>query len=210
MKYTHIIWDFNGTILDDVDAGIKSINALLSARSLPTIKSADGYRAVFGFPIINYYRRLGFDFDAEPYEIVAHEWVAHYLEEVKNANLIRGVTEVLEEIKKRGIEQIILSATEKSMLEKQLEQLGIRDYFSEVLGLDNIYAHSKEELGRSWIKRTHPARAILIGDTEHDFDVAKSIGVECILVAGGHQTKEKLKSCGVTVLDDIREIAKIL
>lgn len=210
MKYTHILWDFNGTILNDVNAGIASNNVMLALRSLPTIESVEEYRRIFGFPIIDYYRRLGFDLDVEPYDKIAHEWLKLYLEQAKTAELFDGITDVLKEIKRRGIEQIILSATEKSMLEKQLFFLGIRGYFSEVLGLEDIYAHSKVELGRTWMKKTHPGRSLLIGDTEHDFEVAKSIGAECVLVAGGHQLKETLESCGAVVLDNIKEIVKIL
>ena len=73
-----VIWDFNGTLLDDVQAGIDSVNTLLVEREIPTVESVEKYREVFRFPIIDYYRALGFDFDAEPYEIIAHEWVENY------------------------------------------------------------------------------------------------------------------------------------
>lgn len=210
MKYSHILWDFNGTLLDDMKAGIDSTNILLDARSLPLIESVDAYRRVFGFPVIDYYKRLGFDFEKETYEAVAHEWVALYLENAKKSRLYDGASDVLKAVKARGIEQIILSATEKKMLEGQLLSLGIREYFSDVLGLGDIYAHSKIELGRAWMNKTRPARAVLIGDTEHDYEVARGIGAECILVAGGHQSKERLEACGARVLDDIKEIIKIL
>ena len=70
MKYEHIIWDFNGTLLDDVWTGIVSVNKLLEDRGLPKIASVEDYRRVFRFPIIEYYRSLGFDFDKEPYEVI--------------------------------------------------------------------------------------------------------------------------------------------
>ena len=210
MNYSHILWDFNGTLLDDVGTGITSVNTLLSARGLKTLDSVEEYHRVFGFPIIEYYRRLGFDFEKEPYEKIAHEWVALYLHHVKSAPLYDGVLEVLSFIRDRGIPQVILSATEKDMLEGQLSSLGIREYFDEVLGLDNIYAHSKVEVGRAWMEKNAPRRALLIGDSEHDFEVAKSIGAECVLIACGHQSRETLEKCGVKVLKNIKEISKIL
>ena len=70
MKYTHIIWDFNGTILDDVSIGIESVNIMLSRRKMKTIDSVEEYREIFGFPIKEYYKRCGFDFEAEDYETV--------------------------------------------------------------------------------------------------------------------------------------------
>ena len=210
MTYTHILWDFNGTILNDVDTGIISVNTLLSVRGLPVLRSVEDYHRVFGFPIIEYYQRLGFDFEKEPYDKIAHEWVALYLEHVKKADIYDGVRETLDEIKKLGPLQIILSASKIDMLEEQLSFLGVREYFSEVLGLGDIYAHSKVEIGRAWMEKVKPDRALLIGDTEHDFDVAQAIGADCVLVEGGHQPREKLEKCGVKVIKNIKEIINIL
>lgn len=79
MKYTHVVWDFNGTVLDDVEAGIRAVNDLLVARGLPCIADADAYRRVFRFPIKSYYEALGFDFKKETYEALAPQWVERYL-----------------------------------------------------------------------------------------------------------------------------------
>ena len=77
MKYTHIIWDFNGTVLDDVEAGIRSVNDMLAARGLPVITSVAQYRELFSFPVIDYYRRLGLDVEKEDYyTILAPLWVS--------------------------------------------------------------------------------------------------------------------------------------
>jgi len=46
----------------------------------------------------------------------------------------------------------------------------------------------------------------LIGDTVHDYEVAREIGAKCLLIAGGHQSIEKLTACGVPVLNNIKEI----
>ena len=75
MKYTHIIWDFNGTILSDMQICIDSVNEMLSRRELETIPDIEAYRRIFDFPVIDYYRRLGFDFSKEPYEELAKTWI---------------------------------------------------------------------------------------------------------------------------------------
>ena len=67
--HTHLIWDFNGTILQDMDLGIRCTNTMLAERGLPVIPSVEAYREIFGFPIDEYYRRLGFDFEKEDYLI---------------------------------------------------------------------------------------------------------------------------------------------
>ncbi len=205
-KYDCIIWDFNGTLLDDVRTGIDSVNTLLAERGLSTIESEEHYRRIFRFPIIEYYRSLGFDFDSEPYEVLAPKWVALYLENVKRAGLFDDVKDTLEYFRERNVRQIVLSATERVMLERQLNFLGIRDYFDEVMGLGDIHAGSKLSLARAWRERNADARALLIGDTDHDAENAKEMGTDCVLVARGHQSKEYLKTLGAPVVISLKEL----
>ena len=209
-KYDHIIWDFNGTLLDDVMTGIRSVNTLLAERGLDTIDSIGRYRDVFRFPIIDYYRSLGFDFDKEPYEELAPLWVELYLENVKTATLYEDVVDTLELIKAKGISQTVLSATEFSMLKGQLSSLGISDYFEDVLGLDNIHAGSKLSLAHYWREKHPYARVLLIGDTDHDAMTAKTLGAECVLVCRGHQSKEHLLTTGEKVVDDLLAVQRCI
>jgi phosphoglycolate phosphatase len=206
MNYTHIIWDFNGTILDDTDASIKSENVLLSRRNMPLIESRAHYHSLFCFPVIEYYKKLGHDFEKESYDELSVEWMEQYLIHSKASPLHDGVLDMLEKIRTAGIPQIILSATEISLLRSMAEALGISKYFSELLALDNIHAQSKIELAREWVSRTRPKKAVLIGDTIHDHEAACEMGVECVLVANGHQGRNSLTGCGVPVFDTLREL----
>ena len=60
-QYTHVLWDFNGTVYDDMEACLRSVNEMLSERGLPVL-SAEAYREVFDFPVKDYYAKIGFDF----------------------------------------------------------------------------------------------------------------------------------------------------
>lgn len=211
MKYTDIIWDFNGTIIDDVETGIVSVNTMLAERGLPTIPNKDAYRKIFHFPIEDYYRDLGFDFECEPYEVLAPIWVALYLENVKEAPLQPFVSEAIQKFNKKGLHQHVLSASELSMLKEQLDGFGLLDNFESISGLDNIHARSKSELARSWKKANADAVALVIGDTEHDYETARLLGADCALICGGHQTKERLLECeGARVYDSLEELCNAL
>lgn len=209
--YTDILWDFNGTLLDDVEAGIISVNTLLRRRGMKTIDSREEYYNVFGFPIIDYYKRLGFDFESESYEtVVAPEWVEEYVKNSKSSGLRRGVLELLEFFKEQNLKQIIISASESSLLEGQLKELKIADFFDEIYGLDNIHAGSKTAIACEWRKNNQSARALFIGDTDHDLETAKAIGADCILVAGGHQSESALRASGYAVAKSFSELKSIL
>ena len=177
LNHTHLIWDFNGTILQDVDLGIRCTNTMLSARNLAVIPSVEAYREVFGFPIDEYYRRMGFDFEKEDYDtVLAPEWVAMYMEGEPTCPMMEGAAEAIAAVKALGIPQVLLSATEIDMLTGQLERLGIRGEFREVIGLDNIHARSKKAQALAWKERNPDARPLFVGDTLHDADVAAAVG----------------------------------
>ncbi len=209
-KYTHIIWDFNGTILDDVEPGIVSVNALLEKYGVPKIPDTDTYRRAFGFPVKDYYERIGFDFTKTPYDVLAVEWVELYLEHTRDPKIVRGVRELLEYIRGRGIDQLVLSACEIGMLTDQLRQLDVYEHFTEVIGLTNIHAAGKGELARAWRESNPDARALYIGDTTHDYEVSQILGADCALFAGGHQDRARLEACGAFVFDDFSELENII
>lgn len=199
MKYTYCIWDFNGTIFDDVGASISAVNTLLAERGLKTLGSKEKYQEVFDFPIIDYYRKIGFDFDKEPYEVIAPLWVDLYLENSKKSGLFGDVISSLDFFETRGIKQSVLSASEKNMLTGQLRELGIYDRFEEIMGIDNIYAESKIALAKDWKQRHEGERALFIGDTTHDYETAEVLGADCYLISAGHQPEYKLRAAGENV-----------
>ena len=200
------IWDFNGTILDDVDAGIFAVNELLSECGVPTIPDRKTYQEQFCFPIRDYYEKIGFDFQKTPYEELAPRWVEKYLRYVQNAGCFADVSETLQTLRARGVRQIVLSATEREMLTGQLTSLGLEAQFEEILGLGNIHAASKIALAKAW-RAEHPnARVLLIGDTDHDVETARAIDAECVLVARGHQSRARLERLGGAVFDTLGEV----
>jgi phosphoglycolate phosphatase len=82
--------------------------------------------------------------------------------------------------------------------------LGISGYFEQTPGFDNIQAYSKEGIAKEWMEANPSARVLLIGDTDHDCEVAGSTGMDCMLVATGHQSLERLSECGVPVYGGVK------
>lgn len=207
MKYTHIVWDFNGTVLCDMQAGMDAVNKMLGDRGLKTLSGIDEYRRVFDFPIIEYYRNLGFDFEKEDYyTVLAPLWVGLYLENCKKSPLCDGITEMIGYFRNLKIPQILLSATEQDMLKRQIKDLNLDGCFDQIIGLDNIHAHGKGDLAIQWRAQNPTAVPLFIGDTTHDHEVASRIGADCILYSGGHMAAEKLVDRGCPVVNDLREI----
>lgn len=196
-QYKAIIWDYNGTLLNDVEIGIESINLMLRQRKLPLLTS-ETYRDVFTFPVKDYYEKVGFDFQKESWDLTAQEFIANYSERLPLSDIFPEARLLLDEFKKQGKKQFILSAMEMQMLKDSTKELNIQHFFNEISGINNIYASSKIENGKSLIQK-HGLKAeeiCLLGDTTHDYEVAQSLGCHCYLIAAGHQSFEKLKATG--------------
>lgn len=206
-----IIWDWNGTLLDDIEICIECMNRLLELRDLDPINTAT-YRDVFTFPVREYYRRLGFDFEMEEFEKPAIEFIDLYYNNLHRADLFTSVPDVLNALKERDYHQSILSAMEHERLLLSLKAKNIFSYFDQVAGIDDHYAHSKLDIGKDLLKKINIKREeiLLIGDTIHDFEVAEGLGIEALLVAKGHQSKKRLLVKTPNVVDDFSEILELL
>lgn len=206
-NYTHIIWDWNGTLLDDVYWCIESINKVLHSRNKTMLNSLDEYHNAFCFPIIEYYKNVGFNFDEDPFEVLAQEYIANYHGHgSKNLRLYEDAEKTLKTLSERNITQVILSASSKDNLSQQTGMFDIAKYFDEILGISDIYGKSKVGIGLEYISRSNIQKALLVGDTIHDFEVAQALCADCVLIANGHQGKEKLMACGVPILQNIHNV----
>ncbi|MGL1893147.1 MAG: HAD family hydrolase [Spirochaetaceae bacterium] len=206
-KYT-IIWDWNGTLLNDVDSSVLCMNKMLYKRNMPQL-TRSRYRDIFTFPVKNFYKSLGFNFSTEPFPELASEFITLFKDEVKNMELFPEVYEQLEFFKKKGYNQIILSAMEHTALLIQVESKKISSYFSEIIGLNNILASSKTQNAVKYLKDNSisPSNCILIGDTYHDYEVAKEIGCKTVLVNSGNQDLQKIIfEDSVEVIENLKEI----
>ncbi|HEX4335428.1 MAG TPA: HAD family hydrolase [Polyangiaceae bacterium] len=200
----HVVWDWNGTLLDDHAHCVDVLNAMLRKKSLPEI-DGEKYRAYFDFPVKRYYERLGFDVGPAEWEDLATFFITTYDGGVEGCALAPRARDVLTALRARGKTSSILSAARKVTLEPLLATHGIRDFFTEVVGLDDHYARGKLELAVGWMRSSAvaPARTLFVGDTVHDFEVATAMGVRPVLVAAGHQSRERLEACGCPVIDDL-------
>ena len=146
------------------------------------------------------------------FEIPATEFINLYHQELDHARLFSDVTLVLDYVSNLGLSQSILSAMEHDSLVKSLSDNTIINYFHDVSGIDNHYAHSKIEIGEALIKKLKlPKNQLLvIGDTLHDLDVADSLGIDCLLISSGHQSKVRLLSKTQNVIEEIIEVIGLL
>ena len=209
--YDTIIWDWNGTLLDDLELSIKAVNILLKERDLP-ILTLDRYKDIFGFPVINYYEKSGFDFSKEPFEIPARQYVKLYASGESDLKLFPDVIDTLSFFKDNNYRQIVLSAMKEDNLRKMISNAGISHFFDGIFGIKDNYAREKVSIGKQVVENLdlNPEKCLMIGDTLHDAEVAEQCGFDCILYSGGHVAKQRLETTGFKIVDQHKTLTSII
>jgi len=204
MMPQHIIWDWNGTLWDDTWLCVEINIHMLKRRGLPPI-DINLYRAKLCFPVTGYYRQLGFDYETEPYPRLAEEFIAEYEKRRFECKLHPEAKELIKFCKTAGIPQAVLSAYEQKALLEATDWFELTGDFTDIIGLNDIYASGKIENGKQYIAGLNidPGKVLFIGDTLHDFEVAEAMGVQCVLIANGHNSRRRLEACGVPVFDSL-------
>lgn len=163
------------------------MNSTLMAFGKPAIADAESYRALFRFPIHGFYADAGI----EPHEY--RDAVDHYLGLLAHDDsavpLHEGAREILAEVRARGIHQVLASATQAPLLEAQMRPHQLDEAFDDVLSITDVHVASKREVIAAWLggSRLDPRQVLLVGDTNHDQEIAEDLGTQFIHFARGHQ-----------------------
>ena len=206
-KYRHLIWDWNGTLLDDAWLCRDIMNGQLRLRGLPVL-SQEKYEEIFDFPVEKYYRAVGFDWSRESFQEAGTEFIVEYEKRKKECALQAEAEGLLEKIAKGGWSQAVLSAYSHHSLDEFLGHFGVRRHFRSIAGSRDHYASGKVEHGLRMLQELHvsPRETLLIGDTTHDAEVARAMGVDCLLVPSGHNSRARLEACGVPLVETLGAI----
>lgn len=208
--YRHIVWDWNGTLLDDAWLCVDILNDMLERRGKPrtTLRK---YRELFDFPVENYYARVGFDFDAEPFSLIAREWMDVYRRRRGECVIRPEARAFLQAACAAGRSQHVLSVYPQDELETAVAQFGLSRLFDRICGQNDICAVGKTQRGIELmaVLDAAPEEIVFVGDTTHDYEVARTMGVACVLVLRGHHSQRRLKACGAPVIASLAELRDI-
>lgn len=207
MKYKHILWDWNGTLLDDMWLCVESLNRILKKRERPPLDEKT-YRETFSFPVKKYYETLGFDFKKESFRDLSSEFIKYYRDNFYKLKLHANAECILKKINNNKIQQSILSASKQDILEENIKFFNLEKYFNNIVGVKNHYANGKVDVAFQLVEaiKTKSSDILLIGDTVHDSEVAKEIESDCILIDHGYVDRGKLEHTKRKVFSNIIEV----
>lgn len=207
----HIIWDFNGTLLNDTQLSLDVDNNVFEKLGIPGI-TLDDYRNNMTMPVRDFYSAVGVDYSVHSYETIARLWLDEFNQKAVGVGLVSGALDAIRFFHSQGRSQSVLSASYEPSLRKQCEALGLTPYMTDISGLEDESASKKTEIGRRQLRELglEGRNVVLIGDMLTDAHLAEDLGADCILVSWGHNDLKRLLSSGLPVARDFGELEEIL
>ncbi len=204
-----ILWDFNGTVMNDVDASTEAVNRMLARRNLPPI-DREWYTLHLVMPLEQFYADIGFDMQKEKIESLSEEFQQACSQ--FDRPIFPEVAIALERFQKKGLRQLLFSSLYHDVLIRQAQERGIAGYFEEVVGRQDRSLGGKEAAVAACLKkkRLAPETVLIVGDLTTDWDMAKFVGCPCALIEKGHQHRTVLEQTGAFVLKDALEIENLM
>ena len=206
-QFSHILWDWNGTLLDDSDVCVATLNSVLTDHGLAPI-ALDYYREIFEFPVHRFYRTLDSALCDHTLKTMSNQFVTSYEAVWRRCSLQSEALETLGYFQDHGVTQNILSASNQSTLNCWLDFYHLSAFFESIIGQDNCHAHGKLETARCWLDQIdpEPAEVLLVGDTLHDLEIANELGFSCALFARGHNSESRLRNAHDWVIQDLSDL----
>ncbi len=205
-----VIWDFNGTLIDDAEAGILAVNDMLTKRSQKPIDKVQ-YAAAVDTPIWKFYEKVFVKGSITPEEAMV-EFDTGYEKYLSENPLMEGALEMLRYFKEKDINQLVVSASHIDKVSARLKELNLYHYFDRVLAHSDYKAGDKTYLAKEYLKEKciSPENVVVIGDCVFDYNMAEGIGASCILTTKGHQTRRELSQTKALIVDSLTEIKNIV
>ncbi|MER5555803.1 HAD hydrolase-like protein [Streptomyces sp. NPDC002793] len=205
---THLVWDWNGTLLDDIHAVLGATNAAFAEVDLEPL-TLEQYRETYCVPIPRFYERLmGRLPTPAEWERMDGLFHRHYTEQRVACGLTEGVEELLARWVTGGRSQSLLSMYGHEQLVPVVRGYGIERHFVRVDGRTGPSGGSKaQHMERHFavLGDIAPESAVVIGDAVDDAVAAAHVGARAVLYTGGSHSRSSLEAAGVPVVDTLAE-----
>lgn len=218
LKMTRLaVFDWNCTLIDDVDACLTAKNAALKFLGHDPI-TRDKLQDIFTFPIIHAYERLGVSPDhyLEHAEQISEIFVTTYEQQAEKCGLRDGVHELLDWLHAHEIPAIILSNHLKDPLQARVEKTGLTRHFETILGTEHhatiIRKMDKQERLQAYMaEHGYDAKqSLIIGDTHEEAELARNLGMTGVAITGGMFSRARLEACQPDyTIDHLRQMIDI-
>lgn len=184
--FRNLIFDWSGTLVDDLGSVIEATNAVLEKYDIAPF-DREGFRRQFRLPYGEFYRELLPQVPLE--ELEAHFRTA-FDAALTPVTLLPHAREKLDWCATLGIRTFVLTSMDSTAFERQMDEFGLRGLFeatySGVLDKREVIHQILATQGLD------PAETAFVGDMTHDVETARHGGVASIAVLTGYNHPEIL------------------
>jgi phosphoglycolate phosphatase len=197
LKYRLIVFDWDGTLIDSADTIVECIQQASVDFGLPV---PDRGRAshVIGLGLRDALRAAVPTLPPERYVEFAEAYRRHFLAREDAMRLFPGAREMLLELRDRGHKLAVATGKSRRGLDRALQAAGLGGCFAATRCADETHPKPHPAMLLELIEclAVRPSEALMVGDTSHDLDMAKSAGVRAVAVTYGAHAPEALRACG--------------
>ncbi|HKZ20463.1 MAG TPA: HAD family hydrolase [Acidimicrobiia bacterium] len=209
-----MVWDWNGTLFDDLHVVVASVNDGLAAMGAGPI-DLDGYRSHYKRPVKLFYDKLlDRELSGEEWNEIDRVFHDSYRRALVMAHLTEDARDALDQAARGGNTQSLLSMFPHPDLVPLVKKLGIEAYFDRIDGLaegspGDLKAQYLERHLRQLTAGEDPRRVVVIGDTPDDATAARHVGARPILYDGGSHHRVDLEATGAAVVSSLRAAVEL-
>lgn len=206
---THIVWDWNGTLFDDMDAVVTATNETFESYGLGPFSLAD-FRAAYTRPIwVGYERLLGRPLRPGEWRRLDVAFHDSYHRLMAGCALAVDARPAIDAVGDAGHTQSLLSMWRHDRLVSTLQRIGLTSAFRRVDGLRPEQAGGPKTeflIAHLAALGLAPDEVIMVGDSADDARAAAHVGARIVLYSGGVQARADLETFGVPVVERLSDV----
>jgi phosphoglycolate phosphatase len=186
MSYELVIFDWDGTLMDSTHVIAASLQSACADVGIAVPAEKDA-RFVIGLGLADTFNHVAPGLDEDGRRRLAQRYRHHFLAREHEMPLYGGVREMLADLHGRGKRLAVATGKARRGLDRVLDATGLRPWFEATRCADEGFAkpHPDMLLMLMNVTGVEPRRALMVGDTTHDLELAANAGVDAVAVSYG-------------------------
>ncbi|HET9579151.1 MAG TPA: HAD-IA family hydrolase [Usitatibacter sp.] len=195
MNYDLVVFDWDGTLMDSTRLIARSLQRACEDLRI-AVPSDEDALFVIGLNMQDSFRHVAPSLDRDGQERLSERYRHHFLAGEHDIPLFPGVREMLADLHGRGWRLAVATGKARRGLERALDATGLRAWFEATRCADEGFAKPHPDMLLMLLDMTGvaPHRALMVGDTTHDLELAANAGVDAVAVSYGAHHDDLLVS----------------
>lgn len=195
MSYELVIFDWDGTLMDSTRVIATSLQNACADIGIAVPADRDA-RFVIGLGLVDTFNHVAPGLDEEGRRRLSERYRHHFLAREHEAPLYEGVREMLGDLHGNGRRLAVATGKARRGLDRALDATGLRPWFEATRCADEGFAkpHPGMLLMLMDMTGVDPRRALMVGDTTHDLELAANAGVDAVAVSYGAHDSQLLET----------------